>query len=192
MSDELTAPSVVEPAHRASEPVVRAAICVAVFAVVGALGGVLWRHLWSPVTGVVQQRLWFPTPFDAGEQHDFNGDAWYFIIALLSGIVLGAVAVLVMRGSEVLTLVAVAVGSAVAGLVMWRIGMLGNPADPVRLAQHAADGTRLPSRLYLANAVPLTAYPLGALGVLMSLFLTTGHASQEPVEDPGLESTLRG
>ena len=189
MSDELTPPTHQRETRR---PVARAAICVLVFVVAGVLGGLLWRHLWSPVTGVVQQHQWFPTPFDAGEQHDFNGDAWYFIVALVSGIVLGAIAVLVMRGSELVTLLAVAVGSVAAGLVMWRVGMLGNPADPVQLAKHAADGTKLPSRLYLANAVPLTAYPLGALGVLMSLFLTTGHAAPQTVEEPGRESAVEG
>lgn len=168
------------------------AVCVAVFAVAGALGGVLWRHLWSPVTGVVQQHRWFPTPFDAGEQHDFNGDAWYFIVALVSGLVLGLVAALVMRGSELVTLLAVALGSVLAGLLMWRVGMLGNPGDPMQLAKHAADGTKLPSRLHLANAVPLTAYPLGALGAVMALFLTTGRAPEEAVEEPGLEPAVEG
>lgn len=171
---------------------VASALCVAVFAAAGALGGLLWRHLWSPVTGVVQQHQWYPNPFDAGEQHDFNGDAWYFIVALVSGIVLAAVAVLVMRAPALATLFAVAVGSVAAGLLMWRIGMIGNPADPVELAKHAADGTKLPSRLYLANAVPLTAYPLGALGTVMALFLTTSPAAKDPVEEPGLEPATEG
>ena len=189
MPDDLTSP----PAQLSRTRVaVRAAVCVAVFALAGALGGVLWRHLWSPVTGVVQQHQWFPTPYDAGEQHDFNGDAWYFIVALASGIVLAAVAVLVMRGAELVTLLAVAVGSVVAGLLMWRVGLVGNPADPVQLAKHAADGTKLPSRLYLANAVPLTAYPLGALGTLMSVFLTTGHPAQRAVGEAGLEPATDG
>lgn len=170
----------------------RTGLCLAVFAVVGALGGLVWRHLWSPVTGVVQQHQWFPNPFDAGEQHDFNGDAWYFIVAFLSGIVLAAVAALVLRGSELSTLFAVAVGSVAAGVLMWRVGMIGNPTDPMQLAKHAADGTKLQSRLYLANAVPLTAYPLGALGTLMSVFLTTGRAAQDPVEEPGLAPATEG
>lgn len=189
MSDQL----IVEArAQRAWRPLISGVVCVALFAAAGALGGVLWRHLWSPVTGVVQQHRWFPTPFDAGEQHDFNGDAWYFIVALVSGLVLGMVAALVIRGSELVTLLAVALGSVVAGLLMWRVGLLGNPADPVQLAKHAADGTKLPSRLHLANLVPLTAYPLGALGALMSLFLTTGHATDEAVEEPGSESATEG
>lgn len=170
----------------------RALVCVAVFVGVGALGGVLWRHLWSPAAGVVHQHVWFPMPFDAGEQHDFDGDAWYFVVALVSGMVLGAIAAVVARGSELLTLLAVALGSVAAAVVMWRVGMLGNPADPVQLARHAADGTRLSSRLHLANAVPLIAYPLGALGALAAVFLTTARPPEAPVEKPEWERALDG
>jgi hypothetical protein len=187
MPDQLTPDAA--PSWR-SRAVVRAAICVAVFVLAGALAGVLWRHLWSPVTGVVQQHQWFAMPFDAGEQHDFNGEAWYFIVALASGIALALVAVVVMRGAELLTLLAVAVGSVAAGVVMWRVGMIGNAPDPMQLAKHAADGTKLSSRLHLANAVALTAFPLGALGMLMCAFLMTGLSGEEPaapVDEPGFE-----
>ncbi len=170
----------------------QATLCVVVFAAVGALGGVLWRHLWTPAHGVVQQHLWFPNPFDAGEQHDFNGDALYFLVALGSGVVLGVVALVLMRGSELVTLLAVAIGSVVAGLVMWRVGLLGNPADPMQLAKHAADGTKLPSRLHLANAVPLIGYPLGALGTLAAVFLTTTGSGGGAVEEARLEPTTEG
>lgn len=189
MPDELTPPT---HQRETRSSTVRVTVCVLVFALAGMLDGVLWRHLWSPATGVVHQHLWFPNPFDAGEQHDFRGDGTYFVVALVSGMVLAGVAAAMARGSELLTLIAVALGSVAAGLLMWRVGMLGNPADPVQLAKHAADGTRLPSRLYLANAVPLTAFPLGALGVLMAVFLTTGSAAEEPVEEPGSQTFAKG
>lgn len=177
MSDGLTARSGLQ-----------AAVCIVVFAVVGALAGVLWSRLWSPAHGVVQQHRWFPDPWDAGQQHDFAGTGWYVTIALLAGIVLGVAAVLVMSAPELVVLAAVAVGSVVAALVMWRVGLIGNHPDPTQLAKHAADGTRLPSRLHLALPVPLTVFPLGALGALATAYLTTSKHSAEP----GLEPAAQG
>lgn len=162
------------------------------FAVAGGLLGLLWRHLWSPAHGVVQQHQWFPQPFDSGEQHDFAGNAWYVVIALVAGIVLALAAVIAMRSPEFVTLAAVTLGSVAAGLLMWRVGLIGNPGDPAALAKHAADGTRLSSRLHLANAVPLTAFPLGALGMLAAAYLTTSRRPPEPVAEEGFEPASHG
>jgi hypothetical protein len=107
--------------------------------------------------------------------------AWYVTIALAAGLVLGILAAWLLDRSELATLLAVVVGSALAGYVMYRVGIHLSPADPRELAKTAADGTKLKGTLRVDSWPPRAAFPFGALvGLAFVFLLLSGRAPQEP------------
>lgn len=172
MSDGLTA----TPAHQAPpldpaptgarRPVwvvvaLQALLILAVFAVVGALAGWLWYHLWDAPTGVVSGGTWFTD--EAGLRDDFGGVAWYVTISVLAGLMLGALAAWLLDRSELVTLAAVLAGSALAAYLMLRVGQHLSPPDPHELARSAKDGTELKGALRVESWPPRGAFTFGAL-----------------------------
>ena len=145
------------------------------FGVGGLLCGGLWRWLWTPPRGTVASGVWFPTP----EGSDFAATGLYVLVGLGAGLLLGMLIALVTDRRELLTLGLVVAGSLLAGWVMLRVGELGMPADPSRLAPRAADGTRLPGTLTITGWIPLAAFPIGALVGLFGVFV---GLSRKPVD----------
>jgi len=96
----------------------------------------------------------------------------------------GLVAGLLLDRNEIVTLVAVVIGSALAAWVMLRVGLSLSPPDPEALAKTAKEGTELPGRLDLAGRLrpfglgldgqlrsPMLAFPIGAMaGLALALF----------------------
>ncbi len=106
---------------------------------------------------------------------EFAGTGWYVVVAVVAGLVLGLVAGLLLDRDEIVTLVAVVVGSALAAWLMMKVGFHFRPPDPQAIAESAKDGTELPGRLDLSGAVnlprqrfdnevrsPMLAFPIGA------------------------------
>jgi hypothetical protein len=162
---------------------------VVVLVVVGALAGVVWWWVWTPPTGVVLDERWV---LDAqGLARDFDGTAWYVVVASVAGLVGGLVVTWRTRSEEVTVLAAVVVGAVLAGWVMYQVGHALGPADPQVLAQGRADLTALPGDLRVAGADPdpspvgrgasvFLAFPAGALSAAAAVFLMTerrGRAS---------------
>lgn len=145
------------------------------FGVGGLLSGGLWRWLWTPPRGTVADGVWFP----AAEGSDFAATGLYVLVGLGVGLLLGVLSGLVTDRRELLTLGLVVAGSLLAGWVMLRVGELGMPVDPTRLAPRAADGTRLPGTLTVAGWIPLAAFPCGAL---LGLFVVFVGLSRKPVD----------
>lgn len=155
---------------------------VAGFAAAGALCGWLWFTIWSPPSGVVVSNQWFPDPIEAGLRADFSGTGLYVVIALVAGLVLGAVSAYFFDRSELATLVAVAVGSALAGWLMLQVGLELSPPDPEVLAKTAEDGTELDGHLYVGSSADeealvkqpaLLCFPAAALLGLCAIYLVT-------------------
>ena len=84
---------------------------------------------------------------EAGLRDDFQGVAWYVAIALVAGLVLGMLTAWLFDRSELVTLVAVLVGSALAAYLMLRVGTHLSPPDPHELAKTAQDGDKLKGAL---------------------------------------------
>lgn len=156
---------------------------LAVFAGAGALCGWLWFKVWTPPPGAVFAHQWFPDPVEAGLRAEFSGTGLYVVIAVLGGLVVGAVTAYFFGRSEIATLVAVVVGSALAGWLMLRVGMELSPLNPEVLAKAAEDGTKLSGHLYVADASDpdalvlrpaLLCFPAGALVGLAVVYLVTG------------------
>ena len=157
-------------------------LVVAVFAAAGALCGWLWFTIWSPPAGIVVGNQWYPDPMEAGLRADFSGTGLYVVIALVSGLVLGAVTAYFFDRSELATLLAVAVGSALAGWLMLQVGLDLSPPDPDVLAKTAEDGTEFEGHLYVGssadkdatvNRPALLCFPAGALVGLSGAYLLT-------------------
>lgn len=167
-------PAPVRPDYRRAAR--EAAVVLVVFVVAGAAGGWLWQRVWTPPTGVVRDgRFQFQSWEDVG--HQFGATGWYVVIGLAGGAVLGLLAALLARTAELVTLAAVALGSALAGLVAWRLGAVLAPPDPTTLTGLGPDDV-VPAQLVMPVGSWLAAWPLGALGVLFVVYvLTTGVES---------------
>ena len=201
MSDRMTDPAPVTPAsfeppsssmsqpssaRRAGwvAPAVQGGIILALFAGTGLLGGWVWWKLWAPApAGAVYEKQWYPKATE-GLLADFAGTGWYVVVALVAGVLLGVLAGLRLDRNEIVTLVAVVVGSALAAWLMMKVGFHFSPPDPQHIADTAKNGTELPGQLELAGSVnlpghrfdevvrsPMLAFPIGALaGLAIALF----------------------
>lgn len=156
--------------------IIQAGIVVAVFAVAGALAGVVWEWLWTPSSGVVVDHEWLQGL--AGVQAEFSGTGVYVLVAAAAGLLTGVLCALFLDRAELVTLVAVVAGAALAGWIMVQVGHALGPDDPRVLARTTDNGTRLPSDLRVVGASPYVAFPVGAtlsLAVVL-LGLTKRHA----------------
>lgn len=149
---------------------------LAAFGLVGAGLGALWSEVvWSAPVGVVQQGRWFPLDERALAMQT-GGTSTYVAIAAVGGLVLGVLAGLVAARAELLVLGAVVLGSAVAAYLMWQVGTLLGPPDPVGAARGAVDGTRLPGELTVEGSTPFLSLPVAALTGLAAVFLSAPGA----------------
>jgi len=169
-----------EPARRSPWVVVPAQVLatLAVFAGVGAAAGWLWFKLWDVPSGVVSGGQWFTG--EAGLRDDFQGVAWYVVLAALAGLVLGILTAWLFDRSELATLVAVIAGSALAAYVMLRVGTHLSPPDPHELAKTAQDGDKLDGALRVTSWAPKASFTFGALvGLALVYGLSIGRAPRE-------------
>lgn len=178
----MTSPPSASGTHRGRRhwrtAVLEAFIIVAVFALVGAGAGWLWWSLWDQPAGVVSQGRWYTS--ETGLRAEFAGVGWYVAIATVAGLLLGTLFAWLPRRSELVTLVAVVVGSIVAGYLMLQVGMHLSPDDPQQLARDAADGTELPGALRVASWPPRGAFPFGALAGLVLVFVMSTRTPEDP------------
>jgi hypothetical protein len=195
MSDGLTAAPIHAPHDPAPDRTARPAwlvaslqalLIIAVFAGVGALAGWLWYHLWDVPKGVVSGGQWFTS--EAGLRDDFSGVAWYVSISVVAGLVLGTLAAWLLHRSELVTLGAVIVGSALAAYLMLRVGQHLSPPDPHELAKTAKEGTELNGALRVRGWPPRGAFTFGALVGLalvyaVSVTRTPTEVRAEPAPD---------
>jgi hypothetical protein len=150
--------------------VVQALVVVAAVAAVGAVAGVVWEWVWSPPSGVVVHHQWVATS-EAALRAEFTGTGWYVVVAVVAGLLAGAVVALVADRRPLLTLAALVAGTALGAWLMRLVGVALGPGDPVGIARTARAGTHLPDMLRVSGASPYVAYPTGALVALAVVFL---------------------
>lgn len=162
----------VSPARRVA---LDAGLTVGSFAGVGVLCAFLWEWAWTAPRGVVVDGRWVPAlpTVEEALRGDFDATAWYVVVAAVAGLVAGAVTAYLLDRAELVTLAAVLVGSSLAGLLMWQVGLQLGPPDPEPLARTAEEGTRLPAALELSGSSALVALPVGAMLGLLVVFLGT-------------------
>ena len=145
------------------------------FAVAGALAGVVWEWVWAPPSGVA---LGGEFLLDGdGLRSEFSGTALYVVVATLAGLLLGVLVAVLSDRHELLTLVAVAVGSVLAGWLMLQVGTALGPPDPGPLASTAEDYTPLVDELRVSGRSPYIAFPAGALVGLIVVFIGLNRRS---------------
>lgn len=173
MSEQLTAPQTHgdgSTGHRSPLPsvLIQVGIVLVAFAAAGALCGLLWWQLWTPSTGVVEDHQWFTD--EEGLRGEFSSTGLYVVIAAGAGLLIGALTSYFLDRAELVTLVAVAAGSALAAWLMLQVGVHYSPADPQQVAETAKDGTKLSGHLFVAGKSPFAAFPVGALTGLAMVF----------------------
>ncbi|UDY22473.1 hypothetical protein [Nocardioides sp. Kera G14] len=151
--------------------VISVAVILLWCAVLGDLGGRLWMSRWHAPQGVVSGHTWYPDPWDAGSRADFAATAWFTLIALGLGLATGVLAAWLSRAGELVTLVALVVGSCLAAWLMYRHGVHTAPPDPAPIAKTAKDGTRLIGTLVAPGWSARVCLPLAALIGLGGWFL---------------------
>jgi hypothetical protein len=156
-----------------------ALLLLTLFAVGGALAGLVWNWLWSPPTGIVLDGVWYPE--GDGVSGVFAGTGLYVLVAAGTGVVLGVLSGLLADRRELLTLALVVVGSSLAAGVMVLVGTLDTPPDPQPIAARADDYTRLPGQLEVGGASPHVALPIGAVAGLCTMFI---GLARKPHDDP--------
>lgn len=163
---------------RSVVPVVaQAAIVVVACAVVGALAGVVWEWLWTPSTGTVVRHEWLQGL--ASLQAEFSATGVYVLVASVAGLLVGVLCGVFLDRAELVTLIAVLVGAAVAGWIMVQVGHALGPQDPRELAKSLPNRTRLPSDLRVAGKSPYVAFPAGAtLGLAVVLLGLTKRRAE--------------
>lgn len=194
-------PTPAEPGTRRARPTRRGPVrqvlevvgVLVSFAAAGLGAGWLWEHWWTPTTGLVIGGSWnsgvrgdatylandMPT-----QAHYFDAVATFVLIGLVAGLVLGVGWALLGRCSELVMLAAVVVGSALACLIAYRLGVHLGPPDPAPLAKAADDYTILPADLSLPGKSPFVGWTLGALiGLCATYFVTSGVAESTRRED---------
>ena len=142
---------------------------LAVTIVAGAVAGLVWEWLWTPPVGVVQDHRWVLD--EAALRDDFSGTGTYIAVAAVFGVLVGAFVALLFDRAELVTLIAVVVGSVVAGWLMYRVGLAVGPPDPRGLARTAREGAHLPGLLEVHGRSTFVAFPSGALVGLVVVFL---------------------
>lgn len=189
MTTDLPAGTAHAPAPASRRPdwrgiLLESAGILVVFAAGGALAGWIW-HTWATVPqGVAYQGDWrlgyrIEGDYFVGDndwfERAFGVIGTYVVLGVVTGLVIGVVASLVCRRSELATLVAVVAGSVLAAVVCYRIGLALGAPDPASVARGAADGTIIPADLAIDQRGPFVVWPLGSLiGLTMVYLLTSG------------------
>ena len=167
------------------------AVVLGAYAVLGLVGGLLWRLWWAAPDGMVVSQQWIPGaeriggslyPLADPPQAISAATAHWTILALLVGLIGGFVVVLGARGREYAALAVGLIGSACTGLLMCGVAYLNRGPDPRAVAVALPDGTMLHDRLQLAEPW-LLALPLVASGTVIAIAFL-GWAARPSVGQP--------
>ena len=144
------------------------AVVLVTFAVAAALGAFLWHWWWAPApTGFVFEK----EPY-FGPDLEFRSTGTYVVVSAALGFVLGLVLTYLRDRDEVVTLVALVVGGALAALLMAVIGHLLGPESAAEVARGAADGDPVTADLRVQPGAAYLPFPVSALVGALVVLLT--------------------
>jgi len=135
------------------------ALVIGVFALAGVLCALLWHFWWSPApTGVTYQH----DPY-FGPDEEFRSTGMYVAIAAPVGALLGVVLTWLLDRDEVVTLVSLVVGGALAAGLMAAVGHALGPESASAVARRTADFQEVKAELRVQPVAPLLTFPVSAL-----------------------------
>jgi hypothetical protein len=142
------------------------AVVIGAFALAGVLCALLWHWWWSPApTGVTYRH----DPF-FGPDDEFRSTGMYVAIAAPVGALLGVVLTWVLDRDEVVTVVSIVVGGALAAGLMAAVGHALGPESAAAVARRTADFQQVKADLRVQPVAPLLTFPVSALvGALVVL-----------------------
>lgn len=180
-------------------------IALALFAVLGLLGAVIWNQVTDPPT--------FTRTAQGAEMDQlrltglFALDGWFAIIAVVLAVV-GGFGLLLWRSREPVWIVLVGlIGSGIAAWLMLIVGKQIGPPKPADVLGDAPVGTKAPVQLDLAEhhflwsvhghhlisfhaPTVAIAWPLAAvLGMLSVLLFSSGTSASAPAPSPAATAT---
>jgi hypothetical protein len=166
-----------------------ALLVLLVYAVLGAVAGVVWEWIWTPPGQVIEHHQVFFDSY-ASLRRVFTGTGLYVLVGGVASALVALAVTLLVRGRELWVLVLVIVGSAIGAALMWRIGTLLGPADPATIAAHASGRTTAPGQLTVAGKSPFLIWPMTSLFVLAMVYFAwpSIHAGHD---EPDVRSTDR-
>lgn len=173
------------------------AVVVGSYALLGVVGGLLWRLWWTAPNGMVISQQWIPGavmvngtlyPLADPPQAIPAATAHWAIIALAVGLVGGFVVVLGARGREYAALAVGLIGSACTGLLMCGVAYVHRGPDPRSAATVLRDGAMLHDRIQLAEPW-LLALPLAASGTVIAIAFLGWAARPAPEPAPVVGET---
>lgn len=140
------------------------------FLVAGVIGALVWWQVTDLPQATRAQGAVVVEADQLGKE--VNIDGWFFVIALVGGLVSGIVLTLWRRRDAVLTVVLVTLGGGLASFVMQRLGRMLGPGSEVDALRHKADGAHALMRLQVHATGVLWVWPAAAaLGALVYLFV---------------------
>jgi hypothetical protein len=140
------------------------------FAVAGILGAVVWWQLSDLPQLTKSGNTATLSPEELTKQ--VSADGWYFVIAVVGGLVSG-ITLLLWRGRDpLLMVVLVALGACLAAWLMLRVGLALGPDKEIGALKGTADGTHVSEQLELRATGMAWIWPLAAsFGALVYLWV---------------------
>jgi hypothetical protein len=179
--------SLAAPRPSLLRPLLLVVAVLVAYALVGVVAGIVWERVWTPPAQVVQQHQVYYADYGS-LRRVFTGTGLYALVGAGASALLGLAVGVLTRRRELLTLLAVLVGSAIAALLMWKVGVRLGPADPKAAAAAAADGTRLPGQLAVSGRSPYLVWPMVSLFVLSLVFFAWPGARRRDDEPDTTDS----
>lgn len=183
----------VQDGRPAPSPALNDALVVLLwFAVLGLVGGVIWEQV-VPLAA-------FTRTADNGVMDEaelarqFGATGWFFLIASVGGLLSGLVLLLWRRRAPVLMVFLVALGGALATLVMVQVGLALGPPDPDEVLPRTAVGDRVPVQLTVGGAAVYFTWSIAALtGALLALWGSDAQQHRQHQDDASpVEATDNG
>ncbi|MGH3414495.1 MAG: hypothetical protein ACRDPH_15575 [Marmoricola sp.] len=155
-----------------SQRALDALVVLGTLAVLGVLGGLVWNAL---VTLPVFRRTSHGAVLGQVQLAGFIGiDGWFVVIALVAGLVAGALLMYFRPGDPLLTVVLLLAGGGLASWLMVQVGLLVGPDDPAAVLKHLTAGHTAAVQLHPHAAGVELVWPLAALIGGVVVLLGTG------------------
>lgn len=171
----------------------RPALCDALtvvvwFAVLGLVGAVVWE-LVTPLAEYT--RTAENGTMDEEElARQFGATGWFCVIAVVGGFLSGLVLLLWRRRNPILTVVLVAVGGAVATLVMVLVGLVLGPSDPNDVLATVAVGDTVPLQLRVEGSGAYVVWSIAALAGALAALLFFESREERAAREERLRLSL--